>query len=359
MSACDDCLRRTDLIAALAGRIEIEWRQRRGRPQLLALADEELLAWGRSADVRDRYARFDGAAARARIDAAGVIAVCRCAPGYPGPLNDLPDPPAVLHRLGFLPEGERVAIVGARRATAHGIELARDLGRHLALAGVPVVSGMALGIDSAAHAGALQAATAPTMAVLAGGVDVPYPASKRRLHEEIAAAGAVVGEMPPGTGAYRWCFPARNRIIAALADVTVVVEGGERSGSLITADFAVELGRAVGALPGPVTAAASAGPNLLIKQGAELVRDAHDVLELLFGAQAPPASATPSPPSTTAPLSPALTSILRAVEAGRDSLATLAGPGADVLALAAGLGELELLGLVRRTAGGRYVRALG
>jgi DNA processing protein len=369
--ACDDCLRRTDLIAGLVGRIELEWRLRRGRPRLLGLTDAALLDWAGEPAAYGRYAGFDPAGARRRIADAGLVAVCRCRSGYPEGLRELPDPPAVLHVLGRLSGAESVGIVGARQASPYGLEVARSLGRGLAAAGVVVTSGMALGVDSAAHAGALEAGT--TVAVLAGGADIPYPASKRLLHRRIAETGAVVAELPPGTRAHRWCFPARNRIIAALSTATVVVEGGERSGSLITADFANELGRTVGAVPGPVTARLAGGPNLLIKTGAELVRDAADVLDLLYGAgthrtDGPPlvigSQSTPAPamrglvPDRPEPplLEPRLQAALDAVEQGRGSAAEIARSPAEAMAAATALGELELLGLVRRTFGGAYIR---
>ena len=172
--------------------------------------------------------------------------------------------------------------MGTRRASADGLEVARALGRGLAAAGVTVVSGMALGVDSAAHAGALES-SGRTVAVLAGGADVPYPPSKARLHQLIAERGCVVGELPPGFVAMRWCFPARNRIIAALAHMTIVVEAARRSGSLITAEIAADIGRDVGAVPGPVTAWRSAGTNALLRDGATVIRDAADALDVAVG----------------------------------------------------------------------------
>ena len=147
---------------------------------------------------------------------------------------------------------------------------------------MPVVSGLALGVDSAAHDGALQA-PGTTIGVLAGSAHVAYPARGWRLHAAVAERGAVISELPPGVEMHRWCFIARNRIIAALGAVTIVVEAAERSGSLTTADFAAELGRTVGAVPGQVTSRLSEGTLGLIHAGAPLVRDAGDVLELLAG----------------------------------------------------------------------------
>src|SRR5437763_1581466 len=161
--------------------------------------------------------------------------------------------------------------------------MARALARGLASSGVTLVSGMAFGIDSAAHSGALAGGGA-TVAVLPGSADRPYPTSKRKLHREIVAAGAAVSALPPGAEIRRWMFPARNRVIAALSAITVVVEAGGRSGSLVTARCARELGRSVGAVPGRVTTPRAAGPNALLADGARVVRDTQDVLDALFGA---------------------------------------------------------------------------
>jgi DNA processing protein len=363
--ACEACLRRTDLIAALAGRLDIEWRRRDATvpPRVLALRDGELIAFGDGA-IRGRYERFDADAARTRIAAAGLAAVCRCSPRYPAELTDLPDPPAVIHVAGHgdaLLGADRVGIVGARAATPYGLEVARELGRALTLAGVGVVSGLALGIDAAAHDGAVAAARdgVHPVAVLAGGADRPYPARGHRLHAAVAAAGAVVSEMPPGFGVHRWAFVARNRLIAALCRVLVVVEAAERSGSLTTADFAAVIGRTVAAVPGRVTSRTAAGTNGLLRDGAPLVRDAGDVLDLLAdvtGVARPVRSPTAARPPD---IPRALHQILDRVEAGDGTLAELAAPGGDVRALLEALGELEARGLVRRGFGGRYERAVG
>jgi DNA processing protein len=371
-TACDACLRRTDLIAALAGRLDVEWRRRdAGVPsRVLALRDDALLALGDEA-VRERYEAFDPGVARARIAAAGLTAACRCSPRYPADLTDLADPPAVIHVCGHadaLLEADRVGIVGARAATPYGLEVARALGRALALSGVGVVSGLALGIDAAAHDGAVAAAphgAVPAgregvrpIAVLAGGADRPYPARGHRLHAAVASAGAVVSELPPGFGVHRWAFVARNRLIAALCRVLVVVEATERSGSLTTADFAAAIGRTVAAVPGRVTSRTAAGANGLIRDGAPLVRDAADVLDLLADVTGV-ARALPPPASLRPPdLAPVLHHVLDRVEAGDGTLAELPAPGGDVRALLEALGELEARGLVRRGFGGRYERAL-
>jgi DNA processing protein len=353
--ACDDCLRRTDLIGALAGWLDVEWRQRGAPSRVLALSDEELLDACEMPEVRERYAAFSPSAARAAIAAADLSAICRCSDVYPDALRDLHDPPAVLHVAGAAHTvglGDAVAVVGARRATQYGLTVAHDLGRALSSAAVSVVSGLALGVDSAAHAGAL-AGTGPPVAVLAGGADRPYPASKRSLYLEVCSRGAVVSEMPPGFGIHRWGFVARNRIIAALSRVTVVVEATERSGSLTTADLAAELGRTVAAVPGRVTCATASGVNGLLRDGAVLVRHARDVLYEL--AELTGAMYETRPPGGDE-LEPVVRSLLEAIGGGHSTLPMLVAAGFDARTVLAGLGELEGRGLVRRGFGGRYER---
>jgi len=353
-AACDDCLRRTDLVGALAGWLDIEWRKREAPARVLALSDERLLDACGTAATRRRYDAFDPAAARAAIAAAGLSAVCRCDGAYPPHLSDLTDPPAVLHIAGD-PEAvglaDAVAVVGARRATQYGLTVAHDIGRGLSAAGVSVVSGLALGVDAAAHTGALDGGT-PPVAVLAGGSDRPYPASKRHLYAAVREAGAVVSEMPPGLAIHRWAFIARNRLIAALARVVVVVEATERSGSLTTADLGAELGRTVAAVPGRITCATASGTNGLLRDGAAFVRHVHDVLDALAeltGAQYEIRAAA-------ATLDPELRQLLEQIGAGHSTLPMLVACGFDARMVLTGLGELESRGLVRRGFGGRYER---
>jgi DNA processing protein len=243
-----------------------------------------------------------------------------------------------------------VAVVGARRASDYGLEVARTLGRGLSAAGVTVVSGMAMGVDAAAHEGAL-AGGADTVAVLGCGVDVAYPASRRRLHARLRRDALVLSELPPGFTARRWCFPVRNRVIAALAEVVVVVEGGERSGSLITARLARELGREVGAVPGRITSLAAAGPNSLLFDGAHPIRGAQDVLDLLFGAGVRAVAPVRDPEA----LEPELRDIFEAVASGVDTLHAVNTAGHDLTDAMAALAELELRGFVTRGAGGVYM----
>jgi len=371
MSACDACLRRTALVAALGAQLDVEWRRRSAPAAVLSLPDDALLRLDPTGRVARGYAGFDAGRAREAIRGAGLVAVCRCDAAYPEPLRELADPPAVLHVAGSVAAlaAEGVAIVGARRGTPYGIEVARGLGRGLAVGGLSVVSGLALGVDSAAHVGALATqSSARPVAVLAGGADVPYPASRRRLYREIRERGAVVSEMPPGFTPYRWCFVARNRIIAGLAAATVVVEATERSGSLTTADFAANLGRPVGAVPGPVTSRFSSGTNGLLAAGAAVIRDVHDALDLvgavdLVGSagHAGPAGRVDRhrPAAPAIPLEPRLRRLLDAIERGGGSLAELATDPEATKQVLADLTDLELRGLVRRGFGGRYVRTAG
>jgi DNA processing protein len=375
--ACDACLRRTELIAALAPWLDVEWRRRSAPARVLSLPDDALVALDGTGRVARAHAAFSPDTARERIATAGLTALCRCGDRYPERLRELADPPAVVHVAGnaaALEAADSVAIVGARRGTAYGLEVSRSLGRGLTAAGVPVVSGMAMGVDSAAHIGALehapslsppaptdpadgcsQAHAAPPVAVLAGGADVAYPPSRRRLHAQLVERGCVVSELPPGFTAFRWCFVARNRLIAGLAALTVVVEGTERSGSLTTADFAQQLGRPVGAVPGPVTSRFSAGTNSLLAAGAAVVRDTRDVLDQLLG---PSDDRTVHDPPPAVPIEPRLRRLLDAIERGHGSLAELTSDPDATRQVLQDLTDLELRGLVRREFGGRYVRAL-
>ena len=259
--------------------------------EILALSDEELaraMARSQAASFLDRAAERDPERLRAATEGAGAWACCRHDASYPEGLADLGDSPALLFGRGdpallseLVPKSA-VTIVGSRRPSRYGRELATKLGREVAASGLTVISGMAMGIDSCAHAGALEAGGL-TVAVLGNGVDVPYPPRSARLYEEIVDSGLVIGELPPGTLPRRWTFPARNRIMAALGAMTVVVEARERSGSLITATMAEQLNREVGAVPGRVGSSPAAGTNGLLHDGAHVIRDGQDVLDALLG----------------------------------------------------------------------------
>lgn len=366
--ACDACLRRAWLVGGLSERID-SLRTRRGSDlprELLALDDRDLAhaVSGRAAEQLLANAhRRDPVRLREAVRGAHCWACCRHHPHYPPVLAQLGDPPAVLFGRGdpsllvALAEGAHsVTVVGSRRPSAYGREMAGRLGRELAAAGLIVVSGMALGIDSYAHEGAL-AGGGSTIAVLGGGADAPTPRAKTRLYEQIVAEGLVLSELPPRTEPRPWSFPARNRIMAALAGMTVVVEARERSGSLITAGMAGDLGRDVGAVPGQVGALSAAGANALLREGAHLVRDAADVLDSMLGVHGAAREAL-RPPDPALRLDPGQRSVLEQVELGADScdgVALACGISASDAAVA--LVELELEGLVRSDASGRYRRA--
>jgi len=218
-----------------------------------------------------------------RYAEAGVAILLPGRAGYPAALDGDPGAPAVLCASGdpsVLEARPVVAVVGTRSATPYGAKVAGELGRRLAAAEVVVVSGLALGIDAAAHSGALAAGpgAAPPVAVVGTGLDVPYPRQNRSLWTRVAAAGAVFSESALGTEARPLVFPARNRIIAGLADVVVVVESHRAGGSLYTAEAAARRSIPVCAVPGSVLSAASAGTNELLVDGCVPVRDADDVL---------------------------------------------------------------------------------
>lgn len=286
----------------------------------------------------------------------GGIRYVECGePGYPPQLTDLHDPPAGLFLRGAeIPPADRiVAMVGARACSAAGGDIARAIARGLASAGITVVSGAARGIDAAAHEGSL-AAGGTTIAVLGSGIDVAYPRSSARLLARIVSQGTVVSEYPPGVPAMAFRFPARNRIVVALARALIVVEGEEGSGSLISAEYALDLGRDVFAVPGSVMSPLAATPNALIRDGATLVRGFEDVLADL-GVEAPSTAAMSG--QLAFDLAADDRRILDAVvdRVLPESVADAVGlPVGDVIPI---LFRLELAGILRNV-GGRYERRL-
>jgi DNA processing protein len=355
------------LVALLAGRIAGLLDRPKSRVAgLLALPEAQLaaaVAGARGEAVLEELDARDLRAERQRFRQAGVAAVCRHSPAYPPLLEDLADPPAVLfvagrpQALGRLRGEPAVAIVGTRSPSPYGSEVAHSLGRGLGAAAVPVVSGLALGIDATAHRGCLAGRGLP-VAVLACGPDVAYPRRHRGLHRQVCEHGLVLSELPPGTRPFRWSFPARNRIMAGLTQMTVVVEAADPSGSLITSDFARDLGRSVAAVPGHVTSRVAQGTNGLLRDGAVPITRAEDVLDELFGAgtRRVPAAVEPSPPE---PGDPLLCRALSAAERHQSVAAIAAETGTTVAQARAALGRLEADGyLVRRDLGG-WERALG
>lgn len=216
---------------------------------------------------------------------------------YPEALHHLEDRPEVVFCRGTVGFGRRrCAIIGARKATQYGLRVARELARTLAAQGVTIISGMARGIDQAAHQGALEA-QGKTIAVLGSGVDVVYPPESTELYDKICETGLVISEYPPGTPPFSRHFPERNRLIAALAEVTIVVEATQRSGVWHTVKFAQELGREVMAVPGNITSAQSMLPNLLISEGARPVLSAQDIMEEMGWEALPEAEEEPQKPA--------------------------------------------------------------
>lgn len=358
--ACPECLRRSRLLSHLAPYIEKIATGTPGRrsPELLRLDSEDLaevVAPRAARQILAQIAAVPDDRLLSELAEAECWGCCRHDPLFPAGLHDAADAPWALIGRGdpgllaqLTPDGA-VTVVGARRASAYGREVARELGRELAAAGLVVVSGLAFGIDACAHRGAVESGL--TVAVLGCGADMAYPEAHRSLWRRIGESGLVLSELPPGSGAWRWTFPARNRIMAALSGMTVVVEAAERSGSLITADLAIDLGRDLGAVPGPVGSRLSAGPNNLLAGGACLVRDAQDVLDAMLGAGAHRIErAGPR-------LAPAQQAVLEALELGAvscDGIATdLRLSGGEVAAM---LADLESLGYVTCSLVGVYAR---
>jgi DNA processing protein len=295
----------------------------------------------------ERFKRsFDGEKFRAGFEAQGFRFVGRSEPGFPRLLRELHDPPPGLFLRG---SGEvellcepAVAIVGARMCSSYGSQVARLLGRELAAAGLVVVSGLARGVDGEAHRGALEAGGG-TIGVLGCGIERDYPAAHAHLARGICGTGLVISEYAPGVEPAPWRFPARNRIIAGLCQATVIVEARERSGALITADFALEAGREVFVVPGEITSTLSAGTNALLRSGATPLTSSADVIEL-FGVE----------PTRTAELdlgkdAEAVLEALVREPASADELGRVTG--LDAAALATALAELELTGAVAEADG--------
>jgi DNA processing protein len=254
--------------------------------------------WRRAARERDVAESW------AVLTSAGIRAVRRSEDGYPGRLVGDRSAPEVLFVRGTVEqlEGPCVSIVGTRSATHYGLDVSAELGAELSAAGVVVISGLASGIDASAHEGALAPSEpAPPVAVVGGGVDVVYPARNARLWGRVEAVGGIVSEAAPGTPAEGWRFPLRNRLIAALADVLVVVESHQTGGSMHTVSAADERGVTVLAVPGSVRSPASKGTNSLIAEGCGVARDTADVLAALELACAgrPMSLARPAGPQTT------------------------------------------------------------
>jgi DNA processing protein len=286
--------------------------------EMIALFGSPSRAWDATPASLERDAASEVASrALERAERAGARVVVSGDADYPEKLYDLRDPPAVLFAIGAMEQlrASCVAIVGTRRATSYGERVTAELAGALARAGATVVSGMARGVDGVAHKAALRAGGC-TAAVLGTGVDVAYPVAHRALHAEIGARGVLLSEELPGDRASGGSFPKRNRIIAALAVATIVVEAPHRSGALITADCALELERTLAAVPGPIDVPQSAGTNLLLRDCAIVIAEVADALALV-GLSAPRAA-------TRAPTDATQLAIWRALESPAPDLDTLA-----------------------------------
>jgi DNA processing protein len=312
----------------------------------------------RPASLR-RLIRVEGGAdlaiEREALARSGARLVTLFDPAYPDSLRDLPDPPPCLFTLGdvSLMGRESVAIVGSRGASESALRDAEVLAGRLAANGVPIVSGLAIGVDAAAHRGALRGGT--TLAVLGCGIDVDYPRENSSLRREITERGLVVTELPLGAHAWRSTFPKRNRIIAALARVTVVVGARAKSGALLTIAAAQALGRAVAAVPSDTRDSRHRGSLALLKSGIALVESADDVLRLMNRA----ASRKPDPARKVAPpvLSATEERTLAALDPDPQPVDTVAERAhLDAPSVSAALLLLEVKGLARRHPGGAFSR---
>ena len=297
----------------------------------------------------------------ARAKESGVQIVTLEDEGYPEPLRTIPDPPLALYIRGRLVEADRmaVAIVGARYASRYGLQCAEHLAYELALRGLAVVSGLARGIDAAAHRGALNA-SGRTLAVLGSGFNRLYPPEHTELAKQIAEYGAVISEYPMEIGPLPHNFPRRNRLISGLSLGVVVVEAGPRSGSLITADCALEQGREVFAVPGPVTAVTSQGTHRLIKQGAALVTSVDDILDELHLTPQGPSQVESSEGVVVAVPPPAPEArVLASLSADHpteiDAIARHSG--LTMPEVSSTLLQMELKRLVQQLPGKRFIRA--
>ena len=290
------------------------------------------------------------------LETLGVRIVALGDPDYPALLSTIHDPPALLYLRGTLPSGETLAVVGARRASTAGMRFTAELCRELAARDLTVVSGLARGIDSAAHQGALDGGGL-TLGVLGCGIDLVYPPESSKLFKRLLETGAIVSEYPPGTPPLPGHFPGRNRIISGLSRGVLVVEAAEESGSLITVEFALEQGREVFAVPGPVQGATSSGVNRLLKEGATLVTGIDDILQVLWPAR-PGRATREAEERLSRQLPPQALRIFQKLGDEPLHIDELAGKcGLTPMELSTILLDLELEGGVEQLPGMRFVRS--
>jgi DNA processing protein len=352
--ACSECARRSWLLGRLSVRLDFRARDLSRFWGLLELSDRELIdAIGGQKRAALQRAYEQWKPPKTQRDTA-VQTVCRHHAAYPASLSKGDLAPRMLGVLGGLDRlrgmlGQAVvAIVGTRQATDYGMEIAHGLARGLAASGVTVISGLTDGIPSAVHSGALKANCA-TLTVLAGGLDHCSPACCAALYRRILARGGAISEIPSKPRSSLSGELARARTLALIAQLVIVVEAEERPRELACAQVAQALGKSVAAVPGRVSSCASGGTNLLLMEGAHMVRDPQDALDLLCGVGAQ------TKPKPSVALAPKLQRVLRQVSGGLDTLAKLTEHGPNSTEIALTLAELELQGLLVRGDGGRYV----
>lgn len=373
MTACEYCLRRSWLLARCSARLEYRSRDLGRFWDLLALPDEQLIDAIGGKRREELYATYGSC----RPDVASLAppgvghAICRHDDSYPERLRDSPlAPPALAlagepSRLTKALDEKVVAILGARRASDYGMQIARSLARELAGTGVTVASAFAEGVPLAVHTGTFEGARLFTdtgtleragmgVTVLAGGIETVSPAHARSLHRRVIQNGCALSELPTRFAARPWTALARMRTLALLAELVIVVEAGPQPWELACAMLARSLGTPVAAFPGRVTSVASQGANALIMDGAALVRDTQDVLDLLYGAPTERQSSSGGPDRAYR-LEPSQQLILERVGSGQDTVEALIDGGVSREQTFIVLAELELRGLLERGHGGRYV----
>ena len=361
--ACAECLRRSWLLAQLSGPLDLCARDRARLLALLELEDGRLmdaLAGRRRQEIGERHRCFE---ARELPCEPGVETTCRHRRGYPAGLRGRCAPPMLsvagtAARLARLTSAPAVAIVGTSAASDYGMETAAGLARGAAACGLTVVASLGDGIAAAAHAGALEAGGA-SVAVMGGGLGVSCPTRRRALYARVVQRGCAVSELPDGCPGRRFGPRASERIVAGLAQLVVLVEADDTPGDLATARIALALGRPLAAVPGRVTSRVSRGANALLKEGAGLVRGPQDVLDLLH-ARGAGATRRESPSRARralggAHLEPRLRAVLDRIGCGCDTPDELARAGLEPGEVLLALSELELMGLIARGDGGRYV----
>jgi DNA processing protein len=331
--------------------------ERYGDPgEALGATAKDLRDFGLSAPVAERFVSAANDPLKTEMDliaSLGITVLPYTHPDYPPPLAEIYDPPVVLFVRGELSAADAfsIGIVGSRRATAYGRSVSERLAKELSEVGFTIVSGLARGVDTAAHAGALSAG-GRTIGVLGCGVDIAYPASNRGLIERMAKEGAVLSEFAPGVTPDAWRFPARNRIISGISKGVLIIESPDNSGAMITVNYALEQGREVFAVPGNVETGLNSGCHRLLREGAGLVERAQDVLEA-FGMT----SLKPKAEVSAAELSPEAQRLLDLVgfsQKRADDL--IVESGLAPAQVNAALMMLELNGAVRKLEGGIYVR---